>query len=233
MTKVRDGVNSTPCSGCVYSLCRLRLGCAILCDEGRAEGRGRGGSGGVQEDGGGGGRVGGRKGEEEGEDGAAAAWVVAAADVEAAVMFFDDTAGDPEAEAGAEGVLGGVEGLEDAMADGGGHAVAVVGDGDADAAALGALAGGGADAQAEDAAGGHGVEGVADEVGDDLADLSGEAGKGRGGARLDAKADAFAAELVAVEGEDGGEQVEQVGRGWRRTVVYGSGGSGWRSGRRG
>ena len=52
---------------------------------------------------------------------------------EAAVVAGDDAGGDPEAEAGAVEVFGGVEGLEEAGADGGGHAVAGVGDGDADA----------------------------------------------------------------------------------------------------
>ncbi len=51
------------------------------------------------------------------------------------LMAADDSGGDPEAEAGAVELLGGVEGLEDTGTHGGRHAVAGVGDGDADALA--------------------------------------------------------------------------------------------------
>jgi hypothetical protein len=119
-------------------------------------------------------------GKEEREDGAVMDQLVA----------LDDAGGDPEAEAGAVEVLGGVEGFEDAGADGGGHAVAGVGDGDADALRLVRRRVGslhqvvmivrivgvrivGADDEA--AALAHGVDGVGDEVVEDLADVVFEA----------------------------------------------------------
>ena len=74
-------------------------------------------------------------GKEEAEDGSVVDGVLGAAEGEATLMAVDDAGGDPEAEAGAVEVLGGVEGLEDASADGGRHAVAGIGDGDADARA--------------------------------------------------------------------------------------------------
>lgn len=61
--------------------------------------------------------------------------VLAAAEGEPPLVAFDDACGDPQAEAGAIEVLGGVEGLKDARTHGRGHPVAGIGDGDADAAA--------------------------------------------------------------------------------------------------
>ena len=58
--------------------------------------------------------------------------VLGAAKSEAAAVAIYDAGGDPETEAGAVEVLGGIEGFEDAFAYGGRHAVAGVGDGDAD-----------------------------------------------------------------------------------------------------
>jgi hypothetical protein len=81
-------------------------------------------------------------GKEDGEDSPVTIGVVRGAQGDTAVVAGDDASGDPEPEAGAVEVFGGVEGLEDAGADGGGHAVAGVCDGDADAfARSGALDG--------------------------------------------------------------------------------------------
>ena len=72
-------------------------------------------------------------GEEEREDRAMVDGVLIAAEGEAALVASDDAGGDPKAEASAVEILGGVEGLEEAGLDGGGHAVAGIGYGDADA----------------------------------------------------------------------------------------------------
>jgi hypothetical protein len=91
------------------------------------------------------------------------------AEQEGAGLLFDDAAGDPEAESGAALAFGGEEGFEDGDAVGVVDAVAGVGDGD-DGVAV-AEAGAELDAQG---VGGveafHGFEGVADEVGEDLAE---------------------------------------------------------------
>jgi hypothetical protein len=52
----------------------------------------------------------------------------AAADSKLTAMTLDDAVGDPEAESRAVERLGGVEGLEDSIEDGPGHAVTGVGD---------------------------------------------------------------------------------------------------------
>ena len=57
--------------------------------------------------------------EEEREDGSVVDGMFGAAEGEAALVAIDDAGGDPEAEAGAVEVFGGVEGLEEAGADGG------------------------------------------------------------------------------------------------------------------
>ena len=72
-------------------------------------------------------------GEEEGEDGAVVDGVLGAAEGEAAVVAGYDAGGDPEAEAGAVEILGGVEGFEEAGLHKWGHAMAGVGDGDTNA----------------------------------------------------------------------------------------------------
>ena len=112
--------------------------------------------------------------QEESEDSAMVDGVPRAAEAEAALVAVDDAGGDPEAEAGAVELLGGVEGLEDAGADGGGHAMSGVGDGDADAwarAVAGVVSGVvGADAEVAPSLT-HGVDGVGDEVVENLADV--------------------------------------------------------------
>ena len=114
-------------------------------------------------------------GQEEREDGAVVDGMLAAAEGEAALVPLDDSGGDPEAEAGPVEIFGGVEGLEEAGANLGRHAVAGVGDGDADAFAARRVADRvvccvvGADDEA--AALAHGVDGVGDEVVEDLADV--------------------------------------------------------------
>ncbi len=87
----------------------------------------------------------------------------------------DDAGGDPEAEAGAVEIFGGVEGLEEAGPDGRRHAMAGIGDGDAKAgtwpSGFGGVASGVVGANSEAAALAHGIDGVGDEVIEDLADV--------------------------------------------------------------
>src|SRR5260370_11348302 len=101
--------------------------------------------------------------------------VLIAAEGDAALMATDDAGGDPEAEAGAIEVVGGVEGLEEAGLHGGGHAVASVGDGDANSRTalriLGGIISGVVSADQETAPLAHGVDGVSDEIVEDLADV--------------------------------------------------------------
>ena len=117
-------------------------------------------------------------GEEEGEDGAVAVGGFAAADADPAFVVPDDFEADPEAEAGSGGGLGGEEGFEEAALGGFAHAAAIVGDGDAEAVAAGLPVMGAAGAEADVAVAAEGVEGVADEVGEDLAHVAGKADEG-------------------------------------------------------
>jgi hypothetical protein len=91
-------------------------------------------------------------------------------------VLFDEFAGDPEAEAGAGVFFGGEEWLEDAADVVFVNAAAGVGDGDTDTAAGGAAGiGGGVCLDADGGALVAGVETVGEEVGEDLADLAGDA----------------------------------------------------------
>ena len=151
-------------------------------------------------------------GEEEGEDGAVVDGMLGAAEGEAAVVAVDDAGGDPEAEAGAVEILGGVEGLEEAGADGGRHAVAGVGDGDADAATafgeLGGVVGGVVGADAEEATAlAHGVDGVGDEVVEDLTNVVFKAEDGGVGGVGGLDVDAGVGEAAVVEVEDGVDEI--------------------------
>ncbi len=56
----------------------------------------------------------------------------AGAEGDAAALLFDEAAGDPEAQTGADGELGSEEGREDALARGRGDAGALVADEDGD-----------------------------------------------------------------------------------------------------
>src|SRR5271156_404238 len=122
-------------------------------------------------------------------------------------MAADDSGGDPEAEAGAVEVFGGVEGLEEARLYGGGHAVAGVGDGDANAGArlkiLGGVVGGVVGANDETTAGAHGVDGVGDEVVEDLADVVFEAEDCGVGGVAGVDLDVRVGEAALIEVEDG------------------------------
>ena len=148
--------------------------------------------------------------EKEGKDGAVVDGVLGAAEGEAALVAVDDAGGDPEAEAGAVEILGGVKGLEEAGADGGRHAVAGVGDGDADAgAALGVVGGvvrGVVGADDEAASLTHGVDGIGDEVVEDLADVVFEAEDRGGGSVGGLDIDAGVGEAALIEVEDGVDQ---------------------------
>jgi len=114
-------------------------------------------------------------GEGDGEGGAFAGAGGVGADLDAAVVLFHELFADPEAEAGADGAFGGEEGVEDVFCRDGGDAVAVVGYGDADAAFAvdGIERGGGAENDAALAA--DGVEAIGEQVGEDLAQLAGDA----------------------------------------------------------
>ena len=125
-------------------------------------------------------------------------------------MALHDFFADPEAEAGAGDALGGEEGVEDAGLDFGAHAGGVVGDGDGDAGLAGAPVGGFAFAHEEAAAAGHDVEGIADEVGDDLADFSVEAMNFAAGAAAALDADAGVVDTALIDGENGVGEVADV-----------------------
>ena len=99
----------------------------------------------------------------------------AGADADGAAVFVDELFADPEAEAGADGALGGEEGVEHLFGGGGGDAVAAVGDGDADAGLAGGGVEGGGGADDDAAVVVDGVECVGEEVGEDLAEFAGDA----------------------------------------------------------
>jgi hypothetical protein len=111
---------------------------------------------------------------EEREAGSAAGMGGSGADADAATVFVDEFAGDPEAESGAGVFFGGEEGFEDAGEMLACYALAVVGYGDANAGAGGVSGVGGlSDIDADDGVFGTGIEAVGEEVGEDLAKLSG------------------------------------------------------------
>ncbi len=119
-------------------------------------------------------------GEGDGEGGAVPGAVGGGADTDGAAVLVDQLLADPEPEAGADGSLGGEEGVEHLFGGGGGDAVAAVGDGEADAGSAGEGAEGGRGADDDAAAGvaglgADGVERVGEQVGEDLAKLSGDA----------------------------------------------------------
>lgn len=113
--------------------------------------------------------------EEDREDGSAAAGLNAAADADGSTVFADDALAYPKPEAGSEGFLGGEKRFVEPLDGWGGHAIAGVGDSNADAAAGAVPRGGLANAHGEIAAVGHSVECIADQVGKHLANLSGVA----------------------------------------------------------
>src|SRR5258708_9813776 len=133
--------------------------------------------------------------------------VLVAAEGDAALMASYDAGGDPEAEAGAVEILGGVERLEEAGLHVGGHAVAGVGDGDADAGravgVFGGVVGGVVGADEEAASLAHGIDGVGDEVVEDLTDVVFEAQNRGWGGVGGLNFDAGVGEAALVEVEDG------------------------------
>src|SRR6266436_6635575 len=133
--------------------------------------------------------------------------VLVAAEGEAALVTSDDAGGDPETEAGAVEVLGGVEGLEEAGLHGGGHAVASVGDGNAYARTalrtLGGIVRGVVGADEDAAALAHGIDGVGDEIVEDLADIVFKTQNGRRGGIGGLDLDAGVGETALVEVDDG------------------------------
>ncbi len=96
-------------------------------------------------------------------------------DADVAAVLVDELLADPEAEAGAYRALGGEEGVEHLFGSGGGDAVAAVRDGETDSwlAGGGIEGGGGPDDDA--AVMTDGVERVGEQVGEDLAELAGDA----------------------------------------------------------
>ncbi len=150
------------------------------------------------------------KGEEEGEDGTVVGGGLAAADAQDAAMAMDDFFADPEAEAGAGDSLGGEEGVEDFGLGLGGHAGADVCDGDGDAGLMGGPVGGLPLADEEGTTAWHGVEGVADEVGEDLTNLSVEAVDFAMGAAAAIDVNARVADAALIDGEDGVEEIGDV-----------------------
>ena len=164
----------------------------------------------------------------EREDGAVVCGMLGTAEGEAALVAIDDAGGDPEAEAGAVEVLRGVEGLEEAGADGRGHAVAGIGDGDAEARAAVGVAGGvvhGVVGTNDEAAAlTHGVDRVGDEVVEDLTDVVFKAEDGGGGGVAGLDVDAGVGEATVVEVENGVDEIGSADVGgrtawrWKRRV---------------
>ena len=102
----------------------------------------------------------------------------AAAQVDQPLVLYDDAVAYPQAQTGAGGFFGGKECLEDVRAHRRLHAAAGVGYGKANALARGLFPVAGAAGADNDAASGCGcVDGVADQVGKNLAQLAGEAEK--------------------------------------------------------
>jgi hypothetical protein len=148
------------------------------------------------------------EGEEEHEGGAGGSGALGAADAEATAVALDDLLADPEAEAGAVESLGAEEGLEDARGGCGGHAGAVVCNGDDETLDAGVVVAGFSAAEQDAAAvGAHRVDGVAEEVADDLADFSfvAEDGAARVVAYLDG--DVGVDEAALVDAEDLAEEL--------------------------
>ena len=96
-------------------------------------------------------------------------------DAEVAAVFVDELLADPEAEAGADGALGGEERVKHLFGGSRSNAVAAVGDREADAWSAGRGVEGGAGADDDAAVVAYGVEGVGEEVGEDLAEFAGDA----------------------------------------------------------
>ncbi len=141
--------------------------------------------------------------QEEGEDGAVVDRTKEGAEAHLSLVFFDDLFRDPEAEAGAGIALGGDERLEECALDAFRDTCARVCDEDTHSLdTQAAVMGDGQDTKAERAAGGHGVDSVLDEVGDDLADLSGGAEDTLGGAEAALDADAGGEQAGVEECED-------------------------------
>ena len=125
-------------------------------------------------------------------------------------MTVDDALGDPETEAGAGESLGCEEWMEEALERLGRHASAGVGDGDGDAGFTVVPVGGLAGAERECAAGGHGIQCVADEIREDLTNLSFEA---MNSFRCSAKTidvDVRVGDTALVDGEDAVRELGEI-----------------------
>lgn len=150
------------------------------------------------------------------EDGAA---LLAATNGEATAVAVDDVLGDPEAKAGAGQLASGEEGVEYLLDDLGRHAVARVGEDEADATSAGDGVGNVVGAKSDAAAGSHGIDGVCDEIAEDLANFALEAVKG---GRSDISAvdgDAGVGEPALVEGGDGVEELMRCDGGRAGTLA--------------
>ena len=157
-------------------------------------------------------------GDEDREDGAGDVATVAAAHTQGAAVLVDDVLRDPEAEPGAGGLLGGEEGFVEVAKRGGRHAGAGVGDGETNSGAAAARVAGLADSNEKSARRvfDHGVNGVADEVGDDLAELAGEDEDAFMPAVLSLDVDLCRTDAALVEGKDGIDEIADPGGGGAR-----------------
>ena len=101
--------------------------------------------------------------------------MLVAAKSEAALVAGDDASGDPKAEACTVEIFGGVKGLEEAALYGRRHAMAGIGDGDADARAalriLWRIVRSIVSADEETTSLTHGIDGVGEEIVKHLADV--------------------------------------------------------------
>jgi len=144
------------------------------------------------------GHVDGKEDTEDGSGGIAGA----GAEADGSSLLFNEATGDPETEAGADGLLGGEEGGEDSIANLGGDAGAVVRDEDGYVVA-GTLEMAAADVEvARFGDGGEGLDGVDDEVGEDLAHFSSQAVDAEIGVEVEGAVDLVGAHLAGEEIDD-------------------------------
>jgi hypothetical protein len=149
---------------------------------------------------------------EEGKDSAVAYGVLRAAEGEAATMAIDDAGGDPEAEARAVEILGGVEGFEEAGLHDGGHTGAGVGDCDANSPPPIRVSGGmvegivGADEETATTLS-HRIDRVGDEVVEHLADVVFKAENGGTCGVTSLDVNAGVGETAVVEVEHGIDEI--------------------------
>ncbi len=135
--------------------------------------------------------------------------MIAAAEGDAALVAIDDARGDPETEPSAIEFFGGVEGFEDPRLHCMGHAVAGVGDGDANplvgiaVETFGSIV----SANKKPSSLSHGIDRVGDEVVQDLPDIVFKAVDGLIGAKAGIHVDAGVEQAALIQVEYGFDKI--------------------------